>query len=936
MDPLFFTSKSNNFSNEAYNDSTIESNNSSKSSKFNLFKTFTWPTFYKHLFNDSPDGLIIIDNSGTIKLVNKMITSLFGYDIADLDGLTIETLVPPRYKNHIEIRTVYMKTPRNRPMGQHSGIYGLHKDGSEIPLNVGLSPIYIINEQYILISIRDISQQKEVEKISKMNEVFLFNVLESFSSQVAIIDNDFVIIKTNKAWKEFANEYGKTIFERAKIGENLIDIFRKDISSDNTSSQKALDGINLVLNQGLQLFELEYQCRLNAQIKWFLLKVMKFIGQEASLVISHSEITQMINERNSRIEIADRISKIARHLEGVIYQFRLNPDGSSYIPFASDGIEKIFGLKAIDVVNDASPVFKAIHPDDRNLVMQRIQESSISLKPWHACFRVNLPYNKSIWAEGHSAPEKLDDNTFLWHGYIKDITERRMNEEYIIENEKFLSSLFNSINDTILVLSVSDLTVIQTNRAVFGNLGYTSEEVVGQKVKKFFSDESDYSTFYKTLNNSIQYQTTLIKSEHKLVRKDGVDIICQIQITFLLKGDKYNQVIMTLHDVTDFNIMFHELINAKNKAEENEKLKSSFLANISHEIRTPLNGIIGFTELLKDLNISIEERKEYVEILSQSGQRMLSTIHNLIDMSKIEAGIVETIKDVINVTQMMDAIFAFFKPEILKKGIDFRMNNIFHNQSYTISSDRNKIESILNNLLTNAIKFTSQGFIEFGTKIEDERIFFYVKDSGIGIPQNKIDIIFNPFVQADLSVSRGYEGSGLGLSISKSYAEIIGGKIVVQSEPGKGSSFSLLLPTEITKTESKTYQNNPKSFTGRNLDKTILIVEDDPINFTLTEIILKKNKINSITAINGTKAMKIFKETPNIDLILMDIKLPDISGCDVTKEIRKLNTSIPIIAFTAYAFPVDFEKMLEAGCNEYLTKPFLESDLLRMINKYLA
>ncbi len=913
----------------------IDNNKANRLADYRIFEPHTWPEFFRQLFEDSPDGLIIIDKSGVIRLANKVACSMFGYCPPELEGSVIEVLIPERFTAHKDLRALYLKEPKNRAMGHYMGLYGLRKNGSEFPVNIGLSPINVLNEVYIIVSVRDITQQVEIEEKSKRNEDFLFNILESFSSQVAILDTEFRIVAVNKAWKEFADKYGKTSLERAGLGENLLDLFRQETSDQDETAKKAIEGIRSVLKGNNQQYEMEYPCRLNSHTRWFLLKIVRFIGEDASLVISHLDITQMVKERHERIKMADRITKIAKHLQGVIYQFSLNPDGSSSVPYASDGIIDIFGVDSSEVKNDAGYIFKAIHPDDVGYVMEKISDSSRSMSPWHSSFRVNQPSGKTIWVEGNSTPEKLSDDSILWHGYIKDITLQRRDEECVIENEKFLSSVFDSIKDTILVLSGSELTVTRINGAVNANMGYTPEELSGRNVKDLFYNESDYLQFIELLNKGISNKQLLIKSEYRFRRKDGIPIICHAQTTFLKKNDTVDQIIMSLHDVTDIKTMLNELLAAKNKAEESEKLKSAFLANVSHEIRTPLNGIIGFTELLKDPQLSTEDQKSYIDILSQSGQRMLNTINNLVDMSKIEAGIVELKNDTIDVNKLMTGLFSFFEPDAKKKGIELKLINEI--PDLFIVSDSNKVESVLSSIIENAIKFTSEGFVEFGSRTEKDMVVFYVKDSGLGIPEDKTDAIFNPFVQADISVKRGYEGSGLGLSISRSYAGMLGGSICVESKPGKGSLFRFSLPF-ISGSESGSKAlscTRNSSVPAGNRERTVLIIEDDPINITLTEIYLKKYGIEHLSAVNGSEGVEVFKKNSSIGLVLMDIKLPVLSGFEATKEIRHLDPDVPIVAFTAHAFPEDLDKMFEAGCNDYLTKPFYESDLIGKVSEFL-
>jgi len=403
-------------------------------------------------------------------------------------------------------------------------------------------------------------------------------------------------------------------------------------------------------------------------------------------------------------------------------------------------------------------------------------------------------------------------------------------------------------------------------------------------------------------------------------------------------------LIYSKEDITSRIKMENDLVAAKTKAEESDRLKTAFLANMSHEIRTPMNAIIGFAEMLHEENYTPQEHSKFTKLIGENGRKLLSIIDDIIDIAKIESGQLNISSLRCSANKILFDNYYVFRELISKHNkfsIEIRTSQHIPDQNLQFISDPHRINQVVSNLLSNALKYTFQGFIELGYKLvtinNKQNICFYVKDSGVGIPREKSEIIFDRFRQIEENHTRVTGGAGLGLAISKNIARLMGGDITVESEIGQGSTFYFTIPYNEVNTTEKYEETSGMTRKSPNWgDHSILIAEDEDSNFQLLDVMLRKSKVKLMRAYNGKEAVEFVRSGKEFDLVLMDVRMPVMNGYDATAAIKELNPDLPVVAQTAFALSGDREISLNSGCDDYISKPIKSDELYRIISKYFV
>jgi PAS domain S-box-containing protein len=530
------------------------------------------------------------------------------------------------------------------------------------------------------------------------------------------------------------------------------------------------------------------------------------------------------------------------------------------------------------------------------------------------------------------------EGTKYYHAIGRDLSERKQAEKEIRENNKKMSTIVNNLKGVIFNCEKEeDRWVLKyVNGPIKELTGFGTEHFIDRNLNTFTSliPAEDYSRTKVEIARmlklgheySVEYRLTGSDGNTKWVLERGGGVL------------KDNEVVSFegfIIDVTKRKRIEEELIKAKEKAEESDKLKTAFLHNISHEIRTPMNAIVGFTTLLDTPDLSEDLKRQYMDIIFQGSNQLLSIITDIIDVSNIEIGQIKLSTGVVNLNVIVKNLYDHFSSIAEHQKTTLNFHTGLNDSSATIIADGTKLIQVISNLLNNALKFTHKGSVEFGYTKTNNEIEFYVKDTGIGIKSELFEKVFERFYQVENPRTKQYSGTGLGLSICKAYVELMGGKIWLTSTPDNGSVFYFSIPYNIPSQRPEA----SNSIIGTKLDKvagkTILVAEDDKINFMLVREILARTGIKILWAINGEEAVEACQSNDNIDLILMDIKMPLMDGFEAMKIIKEIRPSIPVIALTAYADDTDREKILSEGFVAHVSKPIDRTDLYTALQKYL-
>jgi PAS domain S-box-containing protein len=520
----------------------------------------------------------------------------------------------------------------------------------------------------------------------------------------------------------------------------------------------------------------------------------------------------------------------------------------------------------------------------------------------------------------------------------KELTRQndQITKEYS-ESDKFYKMLLQSADDGVSFYD-KDWTLKYANSAFYSLIGLDSATYSTlNHAELFHPDDRSYpEKRLKALNDTGFFETELrlrhangkyinLSTRSVTVKNDGGEVIGALTIS---------------RDITKLKQVHEELVKAIDEAETSSKLKTSFLANISHEIRTPLNSVVGFSNLLLAKDISDEVKEEYIEHINQNSEKLLQIIGDIIDLSRLESSQIEIAYEEASLNAIINEVIEEARQLIRRndKPIILHVKNQFEYTVDLIFTDRVWLKRVLNHLLDNAVKFTLDGSIEFYYLRENENIVFRVKDTGIGINKENLGHIFEQFRQEIDGNHRPFEGLGIGLTLAKEVVERMGGKIYVKSEKGMGSEFSFSIPYRPAgsfRGKLKSHETDQIPVTINWNSRKCLLVDDNKDVLTYLRSVLADTGLIIITAQSGYEAIEIVKADPDIEVVLLDMQMPDMNGIETTKEIRKICKDLPIIAQTAFIFEDDKDIILESGCDACLFKPIRKEHLLTVMTGFI-
>ena len=635
---------------------------------------------------------------------------------------------------------------------------------------------------------------------------------------------------------------------------------------------------------------------------------------EDALQHSHSLMRYIIEHNRSAIAVHDRDMKYVYVSESYLREYNLS------------GVD-IIGKNHYDVMPDLPQKWRDVH--------KRVLKGEV------------LSAKDDLYEKADGTVEWTQWECRPWYDFKGDIggiiiytettTERMKMEQKIRESEAYYRTLVDVSPDGILIADMSGRVTYGSIKTyeIFGIPPGT--DITGTPVLNWVSP-AYHGIIGERVSDIVKGNIAPETREYQLRKHDGTIFWGELSSS-PLKDSVGNQsaLMIVCRDISQRKSAEAELIYAKEKAEESDKLKTAFLHNISHEIRTPMNAIVGFSTLLREPDRSEETRNSYIDIIMNSSNHLLSILTDIIEISNIEAGIVSINKTFVHVNEVLQKVYDQYLPKANGKRIELRLVTPLKENEDLLETDRGKFLQIVSNLLDNAIKFTAEGKVEFGYKLLEGNMEFYISDTGDGIPDKLQSKIFDRFYQAENTISRKYEGTGIGLSITKSFIEFLGGKIYLNSEVGKGSVFYFTLPFagKVVTTTAIPLQFQDKSLIHGG-KKTILIAEDEINNFLLLEVYLSKLNHTIIHAFNGKEAVEKCRSGEKIDLVIMDIKMPVMDGYEATRRIKELYPELPVIAQTAFAYQADREKAMLAGCDDYMSKPINKAEINAMVTKYLG
>lgn len=755
--------------------------------------------------------------------------------------------------------------------------------------------------------------------------------------------NIIILIGKNKKIEEW-NKAAEEIFETKKE-----EALGKDFEQILTNKVMRADILDKINQKQVVYEKNEYQINIKTasgkkyQVLWTVSPLFDSREQLSSILVIGQDVSLRVKEEQERKRSEAKLrqnyqflNSLLNSLPGPVYY--KNTEGkylgcnAEFAKFFNTKTENIIGKYTKDV--NAANQAKKIEEEDRLLFKtgeKQVKEISSKYRDGKTHHFV---LSKTVF---HNPDQSIGGLV----GVMVEVTRQKQMEEELRESEMFFKGITDSANDAI-ILTDTNYKIHFWNKAAEMLFGYKNEDIINCQLYNTILDQGNKDFFVQKaaeIQNS-RKKTALanifeLEAYHKNRKKFPVEFsVSDITIR------KKSYFIIIAKDNTQRKKTEQTLLEAKEKAEEADRLKSSFLSNMSHEIRTPMNAIVGFSQLLASHAHDEDKRQVFIEQINLNSDSLLQLIEDIIYVSKIEAGKVEIKKSMCLMNTLLDELCVSFeehKRRMGKEHLKLSLKKSISHAGFSILTDSQRFKQILTNLLGNAIKFTEEGEVSFGYEVKsDTELLFFVKDTGLGINKEKLQYVFDRFTKVSASKTKLYGGTGLGLSITQHLVELLGGHIWVESTENKGSTFYFTHPYQgITNEITQELTNKPKIEKMSLEDTHILIAEDEQMNYFFLQEALLPTGVNIQWAKNGLEAVQFIESDKIFDLVLMDMKMPIMDGYEATAKIKQLKPDIPVIAQTAYAMPEEQKKGYQAGCDFYLSKPIDPSVLIETIQRYI-
>ncbi len=814
-----------------------------------------------------------------------------------------------------------------------------HKKGFELELKAQFSnnkikyfviktePEWNSEEKVLLFkgTIQEITLRKIVEIKLKEQSLFVSTLMNNLNVAVMSCNDKGEINFCNKKALEVLNLTTSDSF----IGNWLSKsnkIFRKETQLIRISELPLQAAINGKIYEDEEEINIEDN---KLEIKTYISKVNLLIdenGNQLGAVWSLYDISD-------RILAEQEIKKLSVAVEQSANMIVIT-DTQGIIEYVNPSFIQITGHNTADVLGKKHNIFKPgfFSNETQNELSNALKEGNT----WKKEYQNKRKNGEKYWEQATvRALVNKTGKTIKYLAVKEDISKRKEAEQEIKKQSDFLNYLFDYSLDSIAILD-KDYNFIRVSNAYAKSDEKQPGDYIGKNHFEMYPTDFILEADAVKTSKQIYYQLA-----RPFVYPQAPDRGTSYwDIAFVPVLNQTNEIelfILSMKNVTEQTLAKIELIKAKEIAEESDKLKSEFLNNMSHEIRTPMNGILGFSDLLSKPNISEEKKKQFISIIQNSSKQLLRVIEDIIEISKLETKQVKLSESEFCINNTLFNLFSIFDMRAKENNLSLYLKKGLNDGDCYIKTDESKLNKILSNLLENAIKYTHQGYVELGynllTNNDISNLEIYVKDTGIGIKPENHNKIFHRFTQEEKELSAKSGGLGLGLSIAKENAELLGGNIRLESEKGKGSTFYVSLP--YNPIINKTFQKAEEIITYE--ENIILVAEDEEVNYLYLEALIEEEiagNIKILHAKNGSEAIQL-SMNPSVLLVLMDLKMPILDGFVATRRIKALRPDLPIIAQSAYATSNERSKAMNAGCSDFLTKPINENVFKAVIGKYI-